>query len=980
VDERAAPVQPVLSDRKLMVMRIGRMCIRHKYSVISRTGGTFMRGYARERTERAPTIKLTLRFDKCPWLRIDSARDGPAVFELDFHPLDGGASAFMTLRCSTICAALLLAAAVPVRAQGRGAADVHALVSGLTVTPRVLIIGAGPADADADLIAWLARGRMVQTGYLSLTRGESRPNFTGVESGASLGAIHVAEMLASRALDGGEQYFTRAYDFGSAKNADAAFMQWDRKELLGDVVTIVRSFRPHVIVARFTQDSSEHDGQRQVSAMMARDVFDAALDTTRYGSAKYGLPWSPLKLYEPGIGLSIDTREYDQLRGVSYADIAVESRSQLRSLGFATAPWEQAGIVQLHRVASRAADQAAGETSIFDGIDTTFARHLVNVSPDVARKLTLLMATADSARRLLDVESPSRIVALLGRTYEVASSARKDLPSCRHPSRDLATAAGSRYRPCDARLLDLDASIDRVERLAADATLAAAGVSVESVADREFLASGDTARVVITVFNHGDLAVRVNDVAVSGAVPVYMTEAVEIPPHGSAQFERSVVTLPYAHPWWIWKREDNFYPSSTTPLDAVARLGPMPKEWVTNSIAIPEDMRRLSDIAAIVTLAGTTVSASVGHVSFRSADPALGIRTRGVSGVPAVTLGFERSLEWAQAGKPLKKQLRLAVKSFSDLPQKFALRPSMAGGAVRIDSLPPSITLAPREWRETSILLRGTPEQVRYELGMYGAAPRDTFSSGFRTAQYTYLPPLHFFRGSAVYVQGVDIEIPARLAVLYVRGSGDDADVPLKQLGIPVYAVNNEGLFRFDLDGVSTIVIGPDAFRVDPGLFGQIPRLTEFVRKGGTLVMMSNPQAAKQPGVLPFPVAFATPVAEQIATESAPVTPMEQRARLLTWPNVIRAADWADWAGARALSVPTTVDPRYAKVVEMHDANEKENRNTILVATLGKGRFIYTTITFPQQIANGVPGAMRLFVNLLSASLPVEGRVANSSP
>jgi LmbE family N-acetylglucosaminyl deacetylase len=886
----------------------------------------------------------------------------------------------MTLRRLTICAALAVAAAIPLRAQDRGAAHVHALVNGLTVTPRVLIIGAGPADADADLIAWLAKGRMVQTGYLSLTRGESRPNFTGVESGASLGAIHVAEMLAARKLDGGEQYFTRAYDVGSTRSADAAFALWDHNELLGDVVTIVRSFRPHVIVARFTPDTSDHDGQHQVSAVIAREVFDAALDTARYGSAKYGLPWSPLKLYEPGIGLTIDAREYDPLRGASYSDLAVESRSQLRSLGFETAPWEQTGIVRLRRVASRAGEQATGDASIFDGIDTSFARLQAGAPPEAARTILTLLATADSARLLLDAENPMGVVALLGRTYELASSTRKNLPTCGHPSRDLATSAGSRYRRCDTRWLDLDASIDRIQRRAADAALAAAGISFEAVADREFLASGDTARLVVTVFNHGDSAVSVNDVTVSGAAPVRMTEALHVPAHGTARLDRSVVTLAYAHPWWIWKRENNFYPSSTTPLDAVARSEPMPKDWMTNSIAIAEDMRRLSDVSATVTLARTTVSASVGPILFRSADPVLGVRARAVSGVPAVTLGFERSLEWAQAGKPLKKQIRLAAKSFSDRAQKFALKPAMAGGVVRIDSLPSSITLAPREWRETSILLRGTPEQKRYELGMYGATPRDTFSAGFRTAQYSYLPPLHFFRGSAVYVQGVDIEIPARLSVAYVRGAGDDTDVALKQIGIPAYTVNNEGLLRFDLDGISTIVIGPDAFRLDPALLGQVPRLTEFVRKGGTLVMMSNPQAALQPGVLPFPVAFATPVAEQVATESAPVTPIDQRVRLLTWPNTIRADDWTSWAGARALSVPTTVDPRYTKVVEMHDANEKENRNTILVASLGKGRVIYTTITFPQQIANGVPGAMRLFVNLLSASLPADGRVANSGP
>src|SRR3954471_10497057 len=151
--------------------------------------------------------------------------------------------------------ALAVVAFTPARSQDRSAVELHALVNGLTVTPRVLLIGARPTDADEDLIAWLARGQHVQTGFLSLTRGESAPNYTGLETGATLGAIHVQEMLAARRIDGGEQYFTRAYDFGSARNAEEALEQWDHDQLLGDVVAVVRAFRPQVIIALSRPDT-----------------------------------------------------------------------------------------------------------------------------------------------------------------------------------------------------------------------------------------------------------------------------------------------------------------------------------------------------------------------------------------------------------------------------------------------------------------------------------------------------------------------------------------------------------------------------------------------------------------------------------------------------------------------------------------------------------------------------------------------------
>jgi hypothetical protein len=355
------------------------------------------------------------------------------------------------------------------------------------------------------------------------------------------------------------------------------------------------------------------------------------------------------------------------------------------------------------------------------------------------------------------------------------------------------------------------------------------------------------------------------------------------------------------------------------------------------------------------------------------------VRDRDVSGVPAVTLGFERALEWAQAGKPLRNNLRVSIKSFSDKPHRFALKTKLPSG-MRLDSLPSSVSLGAREWREMRLPLRGAPTEGRHEVGVFGIAPPDTFAAGFRTAQYSYLPPIYLFRDAVVRIQAVDVEIPSKLTVAYVRGVGEDGDVALKQLGIPVYPFNNEGLLRFDLDGISTVVIGPDAFRVDPGLLGQIPRLMDFARKGGTVVVMTNIQAAMQPGVLPLPVTFARPFADRIMMEDAPVMAPDQRARLLSWPNIIRDDDWAKWVGERSSAIPTTADPRWATLVEMHDPGEKENRNAILVATVGKGRFIYTSLNIPQQISNGVPGAMRLFINLMSAALPVESRVAAGNP
>ena len=880
-------------------------------------------------------------------------------------------------RCH-ILAALLLALSQHAHAQEHGVAQLHALVHGLTVTPRVLLIGARPTDADADLIAWLARGHHIQTGYLALTRGESAPNYTGLETGATLGAIHVQEMLAARAVDGGEQYFTRAYDVGPTRNVTETYRQWDHTNLLGDVVAVVRAFRPHVIVARFRADTLDGDGQHQVSAMLAREVFDAALDTVRFSTKDYGMPWSVGSVFEPGPGVSINAGDFNRTLGRTFAEIAIDSRSQLRSFGFATPPWQQPPVIQLHRVATRATNPVTADSAsaLFAGIDTSFARLQRNVPPEGGRdsgrnlvtQMPGLLFWVDSARAVLDLQKPATVIPYLKRVVELSSAARVLLRSCRHPARY--AAASFSNTKCQPQWLDLDASLDLMQRRAGDALLIAAGITFETVADREFLASGDTAVVTITVTNNGDTPVSVNDVSVTNAIPVRMTAVVRVPAHASVQVVRFVTSMAYAHPWWIWKRENNFYPSSTTALDGVPRPAIFMRDFGISGIAVPENIRRLSDVTVTLTMGMTTLTSSVGTVVHRTADPVLGVRDRVMSGVPSVTLTFERALEWARAGKPLKKDVRVILKSFSDKPQRFALKPKSPDGVIRMESLSPSVTLAPHEAREASLQLRGAaPAPMRYDLGLLGVAPADTFEVGFRTAQYSYLPPLHFFRGSTVSVQVVDIEIPSRLAVAYLRGAGDDADVALKGLGVPIYVLNNEGLTRFDLDGISTVVIGPDAFRADPGLLMQMPRLTEFARKGGAVVILANADAVNQVGVLPFPVHHAQPFAEQVTRGDAPVVMAEPTTRVLTWPNVLGQADWKNWNGARALSLPTTADPRYVRPLETHDPGQKDNRNSILVATVGKGRIIYTSLTLTQQISNAVPGAMRLLVNLLSAGL-----------
>ena len=264
------------------------------------------------------------------------------------------------------------------RAQGISPAAASIRVQNAPERMRVLWIAAHPDDEDTQLISWLARGRRVETAYLSLSRGDGGQNLIGNELGEALGVIRTEELLAARRLDGAHQYFARAYDFGFSKSADETRKHWPQDSLLRDVITVMRAFRPHIVITTFSGTPRDGHGQHQISAIVARDAYNLAMDTVRFPVAEFGKPWTPLKFYRlarfspQDRTIAINVGEYDPNLGLSYQEIAADSRSQHKSQGEGTL--RRKGVVwdYLTREDSRVpAPPAKEEKSIFAGFDTT---------------------------------------------------------------------------------------------------------------------------------------------------------------------------------------------------------------------------------------------------------------------------------------------------------------------------------------------------------------------------------------------------------------------------------------------------------------------------------------------------------------------------------------------------------------------------------------------------------------------------------
>jgi LmbE family N-acetylglucosaminyl deacetylase len=866
-------------------------------------------------------------------------------------------------------------AAGAIGAQTADAEALHQLVSGLTVTSRVLLISARPEDEDNRLIAWLSRGRQVETGVLALTRGESAPNFLGDESGIALGAIRTQEALSARRIDGAEQFFTHAFDFGFARDTNEVFARWNRDSVVGDIVSIVRAFRPHVIIVTVPDGGAQADGQRAALAGLAREAFDAAGDTRRYAAVVFGMPWRVAKLYRYGPGLRIRTDEFDRVLGESYDAVARRSRARYRSEGLLHLSLPSTPI-ELRRVASRVNDTLAIERSIFDGVDTTLARFSETAPPDVAPSLPQIAAFADSARRFLDLKDPSVAIAPLASVASLVTHARAATAWCAHPARSSVPPPTAPAKACDQAALDLEASIDLMRQRAADALLGAAGVEITAVADRELVASSDSAVVTITVANHGPASVTLGDLAIWGSTNP-ATPAMVVPSDGAVRLSRNVAGLAEPHPWWIASRSQERFPSAVpSSLDGLDRGQLLPANLGVRSGAVPENYRRTSDVSVALTIGAATVTTSIGPIVYPYADAFLGEQLRPIAGVPDVLLNFGRGLDWIVARKPVTRELHLFMRSAAGSPHSFVPSVPLIPHGLRVDSLPTRVRLDANEQRDLTIHLRGRSlVDEREAFGFVGMdPPAGKYTSGYQTIQYPDLPPIRIARSSGLWIRPVDVNVPPGLSVIYVRGIGDDVPTALKQVGVTLVIVPAEDFLAIDISTVNTVVFGPRAIELHPELAAQRRRLLDFVRDGGTLVVQRGDLPTLQ--WLPTPAGVIRPLPERITHADAPVVMEDPKASVLAWPNQIRPEDWLNWVGARAELVPSSAGG--SKPLEIHDPGQLENRNSLIVWHLGKGAFVYSALTLDQQIGAGIPGALRLFVNLMSAGIAPARPLAQS--
>ncbi|MGQ0541617.1 MAG: PIG-L family deacetylase, partial [Blastocatellia bacterium] len=441
----------------------------------------------------------------------------------------------------------------------RGTTGLVQLLKRLNTSASVMMIGAHPDDEDTALLAYLARGENARTAYLSLTRGDGGQNIIGPELGEALGVIRTEELLQARRLDGAEQYFTRAYDYGFSKTLDEAKQKWDEKIILCDVVRVIREFRPLVVVSQFSGTAADGHGQHQFSGYITPLAIKAAADSTQCRDA--GPAWNVRKLYvrhgfrattEPR--LRVNTGKYDPVLGRSYFEIAMEARSQHKS--------QEQGVLELKGDAFSGLNLVGSETKetgVFDGLNISIkgiAENTNNVEGSFIEKLETLQAIANRVLSEYDVRNPASILPMLTEGYKLSE-----------------TAEASTRTPASKAFLETKS------KQFLDAIRLAAGIQIDAIADKETVIPSEQFGTVVRLFFPLSDSVKVNDVVLN--VPqgwtVSPTEPQAVTPQGAFRRETAKHTASYtlkvaddakpAQPYWLeqqregdmfrWKNDDN---------------------------------------------------------------------------------------------------------------------------------------------------------------------------------------------------------------------------------------------------------------------------------------------------------------------------------------------------------------------------------------------------------------------------------------
>ena len=778
--------------------------------------------------------------------------------------------------------------------------EIKQAIKKLNTLGSVLYFAAHPDDENTRLIAWLAKEKHFRTGYLSLTRGDGGQNLIGTEQAEELGLIRTNELLAARGVDGGEQFFSSAIDFGFSKTPEETFGIWDRERILADAVWTIRKFKPDVIITRFPPDQRAGHGHHQASALLAIEAFDAAADPSRFPEQLSSVTtWQPKRLLwntssffqgspPSSSHILINIGQYNPLIGESYGEIAAESRSNHKSQGFGAAR-QRGNVIERFEVLAG----EAPEKTLFDGVETSWKR--INGGEDIAQRIAEIDERFDAEH---PEESIDRLLDLLVRVSEIENEHWKALKT--NEIKDLILACGGIWFE----------SLSPVPQIAVD-ELTTVGTSY--IVRRP--------GITVTVDGH----------------KLPFNELYE----QSVPFTAATTTQPY------WLRDPH-------------GLG---RFTVINQEDIGRPLNGDGPTSRITLSVNGTQLVFERPIVYKYTHPVRGEVYEPLVIAPKITANIGQKALVFTGMEPKTVEVRFTSHTQAPVSAIAHLRlPSGWRAEPAEIHLQFSAKLA-----ETVSRIRVYPAEnpsLTDSLGIVLEYPAGTETAhAARSINYEHIPKITWFPVAKARLSKVETGVSAK-HIGYLAGAGDLIPEALREIGLQVTVLNEQDILSGDLSPYDAIVTGVRLYNVNQRIRYMQPRLMAYVKAGGTLVVQYNvSRGLNVTDIGPFPLQLSN---ARVTDETAPVTIQLAGNPTLTYPNKITSADFEGWVQERGLYFVGEAAPQYERPLRIADPGESPNDGSLLVARYGEGNFVYTSLAFFRQLPAGVPGAYRLFVNLLA--------------
>ncbi len=849
----------------------------------------------------------------------------------------------------------------------RGASGLALTLRRLQTIASVLHTAAHPDDESTEMLAYLSRGLGARAAYLSLNRGEGGQNGIGPELGEALGVIRTEELLAARKLDGAEQYFTRAMDFGFTRSAEETLQKWNREEVLGDMVRVIRMMRPLVLVNGFSGTAQDGHGQHQVAGMLTPEAIKAATDPTRFPEqiSREGLqPWQVLKTYARRFGgnnsgprAEFDVGVYDPVLGRSYAELASDGRSRHRSQDF--------GMIQARGSQPRSFPRLSSsvqvpdvESSFFTGIDVTITGIAKFAAAGGERLLPALTRIKELAAKSLAEFRSEKTEAI---APHLAAGLRE--------VRALRTTLGSLDPVSKATV---DGMLVLKEQQFNDALIKSYGVIVDALSNTEIVTPGEAVEVSANVFL-GRLATIETGVASAAAgVKLNVPEGwrVELAQPEQEQLTGIQAFMRGREKVDITARFRATAPENAQPTQPYWLAKPRTKDQFDWDYEMPRNLPfgpSLAQARVELTLNGERVTINQ-PVEYRFADKTFGEIRRELKVAPAVTLTVNPMLlVIPSASQNRTREISIEITHNARKATNGAVKlVAPQGWKVEADARPLAFTKQGEKTARTFKVTPPTGANGAFELQALAEANGREYNNGYSVISYPHIETHFIYRPAKTKVEVFDAKVAANLKVGYVMGSGDDGPQALEQLGANVKTISPAELASGDLSGYDTIVLGIRVYEVNEDVMANNKRLLEYVSNGGTLVVQYNKDEIIRGNFMPYPAKMNS--GARVTDENAPITVLQPEHPLFNFPNKIAADDWKGWIQERGLYFMTEFDSRYTPLLAAPDDTGKALNGGELIASYGKGTYIFTGYAWFRQFPAGVPGAYRLFANLVSYS------------